>query len=167
MAAFEQDFDASKVDPKKALVPVPVGDYISVITDSEEKPNSKGTGSYHQFTWEIIEGDYKGRKLWTRLNLSNPSDQAVSIARAELSAICRAVGVMKPKDSTDLHNLPCKLKVGMRKNKETGELGNEIKGYSPRDGSTSTTAPAAKEPPKTPPWKKTATNGGEAQTASK
>ena len=31
---------------------------------------------------------------------------AVKIARAELSAICRAVGVMAPNDSVELHDLP-------------------------------------------------------------
>ena len=30
----------------------------------------------------------------------------MKIAHGELSAICRAVGVMQPKDSIELHNLP-------------------------------------------------------------
>ncbi len=155
MAAFDDGgFDAENVDPKKALDPIPAGEYVAVITESEEKPNSKGTGSYHQFTLEVVEGDYKGRKLWERLNLKNPSDEAVGIARATLSAMCRAAGVMKPNDSTDLHNLPMKVKVGIQKRKDTGELTNQIKGYIPKDQAASSNKPA--EAPKTAPWKKKA-----------
>lgn len=154
MAAFEGGFDAEQVDPKKALDPIPAGEYVAVIVESEEKENSKGTGSYHQFTFEVTEGDYKGRKLWARLNLKNPSDEAVGIARAELSAMCRAAGVMKPSDSTDLHNLPMKIKVGLQPRKDTKELTNVIKGYIPREAASPSNSKPA---PTTPPWKKKAT----------
>ncbi len=156
MASFGgEQFDAEKVDPQKALDPVPAGEYAVVITDSEEKANSKNTGTYLQLNLEIIEGEYKGRKLWERLNLNNPSDEAVGIARSTLSSICRAVGVMKPNDSTDLHNLPMKVKVGMEKRKDTGELTNKIKGYIPRDATASSPKTGT---PATPPWKRK-TNG--------
>lgn len=148
MAAFEQGFDAEQVEPAKALDPIPAGEYVCVITDSEEKENSKKTGSYVQFTLEVIEGDHKGRKQYSRLNLNNPNDQAVSIARAELAAICRAVGVMKPKDSADLHNLKLKVKVGLERRKDTGELTNVVKGFSPCEATAPKAAPAA------PPWKR-------------
>ncbi len=97
--------------------------------------------------------------MWARLNLNNPNDQAVGIARSELSSICRAVGVMKLTDSAQLHDLPLIIKVSQRKNPESGEIGNEIKGYEPKaSGQTqpaktaATPAPAAST--KTPPWKK-------------
>lgn len=149
MAAFEPNFDASTVEPQKPLDPVPAGEYRVVIVESEEKENSKSTGTYHQFTMEIVDGEHKGRKLWERLNLNNPNDQAVSIARSTLSAICRAVGVMKPRDSTDLHNLPMSIKVGLERRKDTGELSNVIKGYLPKGD-----APPPAAPPATPPWKR-------------
>jgi hypothetical protein len=50
----------------------------------------------------------------------------VQIARAELSAICRAVGVMAPKDSVELHNLPVTVHVRCKKRQDTGEIGNEV-----------------------------------------
>jgi hypothetical protein len=138
------NFDATQVDPKAGFEPIPVGQYEVVITESEEKPNSKGTGTYHQFTFEVIDGEYKGRKLWARLNLNNPNQTAVDIARSELSAICRAVGVMKPIDSTDLHDLPLVIKVGMEKRGDTGELQNKITGYVAKEQAPkSTPAPAA------------------------
>jgi hypothetical protein len=45
--------------------------------------------------------------IWSRLNLDNP--KAVEIARRDLSAICRAVGVLTPGDSSELHDLPLVL----------------------------------------------------------
>jgi hypothetical protein len=68
--------------------------------------------------------------LWARLNLDNPNATAVTIARAELSAICRAVGVLAPKDSVELHNLPLVIHVKCKKWDDTGELTKEVKGYA-------------------------------------
>ena len=122
-------FDAREVDPAVGYDPLPPGKYLAAITESEYKPTKSSVGQYLQFTFQVLEGEHKGRQLWARLNLDNPNATTVKIARAELSAICRAVGVMAPKDSVELHNLPVVIKVGMKKRADTGELGNVIKGY--------------------------------------
>lgn len=126
MAAI--DFNARDVDPAKGFDPIPAGTYVAVITESEEKATKAGTGSYLQLTFEVTEGQYQGRKLWARLNLNNPNDQAVAIARAELSAICHAVNVLDLKDTTQLHDLPMVIRV-IAKPDNTGEVRNEIKKY--------------------------------------
>ncbi len=123
------NFNASDVDPNFAFEPVPAGNYTAVITASERKPTKKGTGQYLELTFQIVEGEYQGRLLWARLNLDNPDAQAVKIARAELSAICRAIGVLAPKDSVELHNIPLVIKVACKPRKDTGEPANVIKGY--------------------------------------
>jgi len=145
-------FNAHEVDPSVGFDAVPAGKYLAVITESEMKPTKAGTGQYLQFTFQIIDGEYKGRLLWARLNLDNPSAMAVKIARSELSAICRAVGVMAPKDSVELHGLPLQIKVGCKKRDDTGEVTNEIKGYEARQRAA-TVAPAAAEG-SPPPWKR-------------
>lgn len=143
-------FDANQVQPTTDFEPVPAGKYLAAITDSEMKPNKAGTGQYLQLTFEILEGNCKGRRLWARLNLDNPNAMAVQIARAELSAICRAVGVLAPNDSVDLHNLPLAINVKCRKRDDTGEITNEIKGYAKKE------SPANPQPQvnSTPPWKR-------------
>lgn len=152
MASFGSGgFNSEEVDPSVSIDPIPAGEYLCVITESEEKPNSKNTGSYHQFTLEVIEGEYKGRKVFERLNLNNPSEDAVKVARATLSAICRATGKLKVNDSVDLHNLPLVVKVGLEKRKDNGEMANRIKGYVAK-GAASSAKPATDT--KTPPWKK-------------
>lgn len=145
-------FNAREVDPAVGFDPVPAGKYLAVITESEMKPTKAGTGSYLQLTFQIVEGECKGRLLWARLNLDNPSAMAVKIARAELSAICRAIGVMVPKDSVELHNLPLVIKVACRKRDDTGEITNEIKGYEGKQRAEPVTSAATAG--STPPWKR-------------
>ena len=144
-------FDANQVEPSTDFDPVPAGKYLAVIIDSEEKANKAGTGSYLQLTFQVIDGPFKSRMLWARLNLDNPNATAVQIARAELSAICRAVGVLAPNDSVELHDLPLVIHVKCKKRTDTGEITNEIKGYSKKE----TPAPVVAAPTgATPPWKR-------------
>jgi Protein of unknown function (DUF669) len=145
-------FDANRVEPLKAFDPIPAGKYPAAITDSEMKPTKAGTGKYLQLTFEVIDGPYKGRKLWARLNLDNPNAQAVQIAQAELSAICRAVGVLAPNDSLDLHNLPLLVQVKVVKRQDSGELTNEIAAYEKREAAVP--APSAANN-SVPPWRRT------------
>jgi hypothetical protein len=145
-------FDATQVEPAGSFAPIPAGQYPAVITDSEMKPTRSGNGSYLQLTFEILEGEHRGRKLWSRLNLDNPNPTAVAIAKAELSALCRAVGVMRPKDSVELHNLPMVIRVACRKRADTGEVISEIKGYSAKEASPDTGE--MKFSNGNPPWKR-------------
>jgi hypothetical protein len=133
-----------------------------MITDSEVRDTKARTGRLLNLTFQITKGDHEGRCLWERLNLWNPSETAVEIAMRTLSAICRAVGVMTIKDSAELHDIPLRIKVGLRKNDQTGEMENCIKAFLPKNatgasaGSTSPvpkTAPPAtvpESPPKEP-----------------
>lgn len=146
-------FNATEVEPTSSFEPIPAGKYLAAITESEMKPTKNGSGSYLQMTFTIIEGEFKNRVLWARLNLNNPNATAVKIARSELSAVCHAVGVMQPRDSVELHNLPLVITVKLKKREDTGELTNEIRGYEPKAASTGQPqqAPVTSN---TPPWKR-------------
>lgn len=145
-------FDANTVEPAADFEPIPSGKYLAVITESEMKPTKAGTGSYLQLTFQVTDGPHKNRLLWARLNLDNPNEQARQIAQAELSAICRAVGVLAPNDSIDLHDLPLLIHVKCKKRTDTGEITNEIKGFSKKE-SPAAVGPAASANG-TPPWKR-------------
>ena len=123
-------FNAMEVAPVSFDV-LPAGEYDVVIIASTMKPTSNRTGKYLELELQVLSGEYQNRKLWDRLNLTNPSDKAVQIARGTLSAICRAVGVLTPKDSSELHNKPMRAKVVVKHDEEYGDK-NEIKAYKPR-----------------------------------
>ena len=150
------NFDANQVDPSVALDPLPAGKYLAVVSESELKPTKTGGGKYLQLTFQIIDGEFKGRLVWARLNLENKSEMTVKIARGELSAICRAIGVMQPRDSVELHNVPLEINVGLKKRDDNGEFTNVIKGYAKKGGGApaSARAPVGVGPGSTPPWKR-------------
>lgn len=122
-------FDAREVEPSVGFEPIPAGKYPVIIVESETKPTKSGTGDYLELKLQIQGGQFDGRLLFDRLNLNNPNEKAVQIARASLSAICRAVGVLTPHDSSELHNKTLIAIVKLRKREDTGDMSNEVKGY--------------------------------------
>lgn len=147
------NFDANKVEPNAGFDPVPANKYIAAITGSQMRPTKAGSGSYLELEFTILEGEFKGRKVWDRLCLNHPNAQAVKIARGNLSAICRAVGVMQPRDSVDLHHVPLCINVRCRKRTDTDEVVNEVKGYAKKDvanGQPQQATPTSN----TPPWRR-------------
>jgi len=142
-------FNANNVDPALDFEPIPAGKYLAIISDSGMKPTKNGSGSFLELTFQVIDGPYKNRLLWSRLNLENPNKQAVEIARAQLSAICRAVGVMQPKDSLELHNLPLQITVKCKRREDNDEIVNEIRAYAKKEAAT---GQPQQETSNTPPW---------------
>ncbi len=148
------DFDATTVEPDEGFTPIPAGQYTAVITGSEMKKTNAGNGEYLSLTFQIIEGQYENRLIWTNLNIKNPNETAVKIAKGELSAICRAVDVLKPQDSSELHDIPLLINIKVARRKDTGDLRSEIKGYKPINGSAPQPAKASASGDATPPWEK-------------
>jgi len=123
-------FDAAKVEPNEPASAIPKGEYQVIIVESEKKPTSKGDGSLLNMVLQIVEGQFKGRKLYDRLNLWNKNEQAAKIAQGTLSAICRAVNVLTPHTSEQLHNRTLTAVVDV--SEYQGKLRNEVKGYKPK-----------------------------------
>lgn len=144
-------FDATQVEPSTEFEPIPAGKYVAVMVDSELKATKAGTGKFLELVFQVIEGEFKGRKVWSRLNLENPSQVAVKIARAELSSLCRAVSVLQPKDSCELHNLPLVLTVKQETGPD-GEVRNVVRGYAKRENGNGVAPPQAKTA--TAPWRR-------------
>ena len=152
------NFNANEVEPSSYFDAIPAGKYLAVITHSDKITTKDNKGHFLLLEFEIVEGDYKNRKLWSRLNIDNKNPETVRIANADLAAICRAVNVMQPRDSSELHNLPLTIVVKCRKNQDD-EIVNEIKGYAPKaslSGAVSATPSASPTGAATgnsqPPW---------------
>lgn len=165
MADLGGVFNANDVQPASFDV-LPAGEYEAVIVNSEMKATKDGLGKYLNLEIQILNGPYQNRKVFDKLNLVNNNAQAVQIARGTLSAICRAVNVMTPKDSSELHSRPLRIKVTVKKSDEFGEQ-NEVKAYKPRSTGPNTaplfpnTAPISVAQPVSPaqPAAATADNG--------
>ena len=133
-------FDASKVDPGEGFDVLPAGEYDVVITKSERKATKDGTGAYLNLEMQVLNGQFQNRRIYDLLNLWNQSEKATTIARGTLSAICRAVGVLTPNDSSDLHLKPMRVKIKIDK-QEGYDDKNKVVAYKPRNA-----APAKQEP---------------------
>jgi hypothetical protein len=126
------NFDASQVAPSTgAQDAIPAGWYNVAMDESEMKPTKDGTGAFLQCRFNVLDGQYVGRQLYSRLNLKNLNPVAVEIAYKELSAICHAAGVIQVGDSQQLHNIPLKAKVKLRPASADGqyEANNEISAF--------------------------------------
>lgn len=144
-------FDANRVEPTAEFTPLPAGKYAAAIVGSEIKPTKSGQGQFLELKFQVLDGPHKDRTVFARLNLVNNNPVAVKMAQAELSAICRAVGVLTPNDSVELHNLPLVISVKCKKRSDNGEIANEIAGYAQKQV-PATSAPSPNN--SLPPWQR-------------
>lgn len=126
-------FDANRVDPVADLGPIPAGKYLAVIIDSKIRPTKSTSGHCLELTFRVVNGPYANHLLRSQLDLDSPIERARLTAEAELSAICRAVRVLQPRDSSELHNVPLSVTVTCEKSWRAGEVVNEIRGYTKRE----------------------------------
>lgn len=139
-------FNAADVEPNEAFTALPAGEYDIIVMSSEMKPTKAGDGKYLQLQLQILSGTYQNRQLFDRLNLVNRNDVAVQIAKGTLSSICRAVNVLTPKDSSELHNKPLTAIVKVEKDLN-GNSQNSVKGYKSRTAQSNMVEQAFEDKP--------------------
>ena len=126
---------------------------ISGITKVESK--NKPGNHYLNVEYSVQTEGFKGRKIWQIVNLWNKNSTAVEIAQRDFAGICRAVGIMCPKETSELLNIPLGIKVAHRDYKGTPQ--EDIKGYCSEAGlldkeQISTEAPVATGGAGQQPW---------------
>jgi len=124
-------FNAADVEPQSFDI-IPKGDYPAVMVASEIKDTKAGDSKYLNIEMVIIDGPYKGRKLWDILNLWNKNPEAVEIAKGTLSSICRAIDVLTPSDTSELHNKPLIVSVAIKPAADGYDEKNKISAYKKR-----------------------------------
>jgi hypothetical protein len=83
------DFSAEDSDEFEIM---PAGEYVAQITQTEIKPTQKG-GLMWNVTWQIIEGDYANRLVWTGFNVKCDSAKAVEISGKVIRSIAQSIGL--------------------------------------------------------------------------
>lgn len=129
------NFNAQGVPPATGeLEPIPAAWYDVAMDQSEMKPTKDAATTGNAFLecrFNVLSGQYAGRKLYTRLNIKNNNPVASEIAYKELSAICHAVGIMQVQDSQQLHGIPLKVKVKVRAAEGNYGASNDITTFKP------------------------------------
>jgi hypothetical protein len=152
MAQF--NFDASQVAPQQSSGPLPAGVYLAHIVESDVQPLKSGNGEGLKLTFEVIDGQHKGRKVYENLNIRHTSEDTQRIAQSQLSALCHAVNVIKLMDTAALHFKPVRINVTVREAVGQYKASNNIKGYEAAGGGISApaTAPTPAPVAETPAW---------------
>jgi hypothetical protein len=109
-------FDPAAHEGTQDLVPVPAGWYLAHIVEAEVRDAANGNGNYLWTAFEIIEGQYKGRKVFHNVTIHNASQQAVEIGQRLMTDIYIACGITGPTRSIDvLLHKPIKIRVNIRR----------------------------------------------------
>ena len=128
MAQLLQAFNAQQFDPTQGGGSLPVGRHPCIIESSEVKANKANDGGYLQLNVKLIDGPQMGTTGAYRLNLYHSNPQTAEIAHRQLSAICHVIGVFNVQDSSQLHNIPFIIEVGLQKGEEAAQKGyTEVK----------------------------------------
>ncbi len=130
-------FDPNSVDPQTDFVVLPAGKYPVLIEKAEVQATKKGDGHFIYLEMQIIDGQAKGRKLFDRINIDNPSQKCVEIGFRCLAALGQAIGLQGITDSNQLVNQSVIAHVRVKNDQ------NEVRTYS---------APGAPVTAHTPPY---------------
>lgn len=172
MAQF--NFDTNTVEKRESNFDLlPAGWYTAQVTESDIVALKSGNGRAVKLTFEILQEGYRGRKVWSQLNVQHTNPQAEQIAQQQLRELCDSVGIVRMQDTVELHNKPVQIKVKVRKSDNPQyEDSNDITGFKaagngqpqagavPPRAAAPANAPAAAAPAaaggSTPPWAKRA-----------
>ncbi|MDH5572905.1 MAG: DUF669 domain-containing protein [Gammaproteobacteria bacterium] len=128
----------------------PAGSALVMMTKSELKSNTTGTGSRLIMNFDILDGEHKGSTLYIAENWQNQSADATRIGRGRISSICHAVG--KPQGvshSEELHNIPFILQWGFEEAQGSYSSKNHIVVGRPASGAVASGAGAVNIPAET------------------
>jgi len=164
MAQFS--FDPSSVEKREGgdFTLIPAGNYLAQVVESDIRPLKSGNGQALVLVFQIIDGEFNGRKVWNWLSVRHTNPEAERIAQQSLRELCDALGVVRMQDTGELHHKPVTIRVKIREDK-SGQYApqNEVTGYrgataaSPAPAfNRPTTAAAAPAAASTPPWQKKA-----------
>ena len=168
------DFDPSGYQPRTEMAAVPAGKYCCRVEDTERKDTKNGDAQYLQITHVITEGEYKGRKIFDRLNLWSAqggqwvrrTDQAGTIAGEAMADLCLAVGIGAIRNHEELRGKHLIAKVKVRKSEEHGDSNDVQKYYPVTAGTATTSSPVAPPAPQPAPTAQPAEGQPAAQPAA-
>lgn len=151
MANLGATFDPDAIEEDAGFEPLPAGDYLAQIIESEIADTKSGSGQMLKLTFEILSGDHHSRRIWDRLNIVNANPDAQRIAQQQLKRLCDACGTGAISDSEELHFKPINIHVGIRTDK-TGNYGpqNTITKCWPAEGENSPISNSVKPAPARP-----------------
>lgn len=142
MANLGATYDASQGESMEDRSILPAGEYPAALAKSEIRESK--ANPQNRYIWcefEVIDGERKGARFWTNINLWNSNHEAVQIAQREFNSLCRACGKLQVQDTDELLGLPFLAKLGIKKGDGQYDDQNSVKAYKPFNGAGQATPP--------------------------
>lgn len=152
MPSFQFDAATHVAAPAPSREPLPRGMYQVIVIESAIKPTQAGTGEFIELTLQVVDGEFAGRRVWDRLNVSNPNKTAEDIAKRQLQELCLAVGVSTLNETEQLHDVPVLAEIDLDRKDQSR---NRVMGYQAVGGAKPIASQAAR-PASAPPTAKPA-----------
>jgi hypothetical protein len=141
MPSFQFDAATHVAPPAPSRDPLPRGMYQVMVIGSDIKKTQAGTGHFIELTLQVVDGEYTGRRVWDRLNVSNPNKTAEEIAKRALQELCLAVNVTNLTDTEQLHDKPVLAEIDIDRKDPSR---NRVMGYAGLSAAAAPSAPAAR-----------------------
>jgi hypothetical protein len=118
-------FDTREYTPEpSSFDPLPEGTYNGMIVKALEKVSQTSGNAYASLEIEIIDGQYKGRKVYDNLFLHSTNATAQNIARAKLNGIATSLDLAVINGEQDFLFKPLAVSVNIDKDGK-----NQVKKY--------------------------------------
>jgi hypothetical protein len=92
--------------------PLPEGAYRCEIVKSDVMPTKDGHGRYVSLQFRIKDGEYKGRRIFQRLNILNRSQKCQEIGKKHLSLLLHSIEHESFDDSDEILNYETIVNLG-------------------------------------------------------
>lgn len=128
-----------------SLEPVPAGEYLVEIIESDALQTKAGNGERLAITFEVIDGEFRGRKIWDGISYRHSNPKAQEIGQKQINALCRAIGFSGHlEDSTQLHGTPLVVRVIVGQDDPQYRPKNIVKAYKAANEAPAPAAPPAR-----------------------
>ena len=126
-------FDANKI-PKGDAIPEGT-QAVCLVTECVDKESKNTPGNWMvSATIEVVEGEFKGTRVYTNFNIKSSSVVAERICKSQLASLCLAVGCPRPNSNSELLNKPFRATFAAPQ-EFNGEQQSRIQKYDPVGGS--------------------------------
>jgi len=137
-------FSTDGINTESQYDALPPGEYEVIVSESDLRENSKGTGHFLAITHEVQAPEqYRGRKLWNNITVNHQSAKAQEIGKQQLAQLVKSCGFQAISDSEQIHGIPVVAIVKIQKDDATR---NDVKGYKPKAGAQPMQAVPAQQP---------------------
>lgn len=128
MSKFGFDLNEYESSGTRDYSPFPKGEYTLKCTDAETKTTRSG-GEMIAATFEVVGGEYDGRKVWNNYNIHNDSEKAQKIGREQVASWARACGKPNASSFDELLERKFIASIDIEKGKDGYADKNRIVGY--------------------------------------